>query len=81
MVEMIRCGNGFLWSRQVAQHAMLSGWGNVDLLLTPEQYAPLAKRAWPMWRSMSQAVNGAFTAKISPIYRRTINCYEWPVQF
>jgi hypothetical protein len=34
-----------LASRQVAQHAMLSGWGNVDLLLTPEQYAPLAKRA------------------------------------
>lgn len=47
MVEMIRRGNGFrdLASRQAVEHAMLSGAGNVDLLLTPEQYAKLAKRS------------------------------------
>ena len=40
MVEMIRRGNGFrdLASKQAVEHAIMTGRGNVDLLLTPEQY-------------------------------------------
>lgn len=47
MVEMIRRGNGFrdLASRQAVEHAMQSGLGNVDLLLTEEQYNKLARKA------------------------------------
>jgi hypothetical protein len=43
MIEMIRRGNGFrdLASKQAAEHAIMAGRGNVDLLLTPEQYARL----------------------------------------
>ena len=43
MVEMIRRGNGFrdLASRQAVEHAITTGRGNVDLLLTPEQYERL----------------------------------------
>lgn len=43
MIEMIRRGNGFrdLASRQAVEQAILAGRGNVDLLLTPEQYARL----------------------------------------
>jgi hypothetical protein len=39
MVEMIRSGNGFrdLASKQAVEHAIMTGRGNVDLLLTPEQ--------------------------------------------
>jgi hypothetical protein len=45
MVEMIRRGNGFrdLASKQAVEHAIMAGRGNVDLLLTPEQYARLAR--------------------------------------
>lgn len=47
MVEMIRRGNGFrdLSCRQAVEHALAAGHGNIDLLLTPEQYAKLAKQA------------------------------------
>jgi hypothetical protein len=42
MVEMIRRGNGFrdLDSKRAVEHAIMTGPGpgNVDLLLTPEQY-------------------------------------------
>jgi hypothetical protein len=43
MVEMIRRGNGFrdLASKQAVEHAIMAGRGNVDLLLTLEQYARL----------------------------------------
>ena len=43
MVEMIRRGNGFrdLASKQAVEHAITTGRGNVDLLLTPEQYERL----------------------------------------
>jgi hypothetical protein len=43
MVEMIRRGNGFrdLASKQAVEQAIMAGRGNVDLLLTPEQYARL----------------------------------------
>ena len=43
MVEMIRRGNGFrdLASKQAVEHAIMTGRGNVDLLLTPEQYERL----------------------------------------
>jgi hypothetical protein len=43
MVEMIRRGNGFrdLASKQAVELAIMAGRGNVDLLLTPEQYARL----------------------------------------
>jgi hypothetical protein len=43
MVEMIRRGNGFrdLAFKQAVEHAIMAGRGNVDLLLTPEQYARL----------------------------------------
>jgi hypothetical protein len=43
MVEMIRRGNGFrdLASRQAVEHAIQSGRGNVDLLLTDDQYNTL----------------------------------------
>ena len=43
MIEMIRRGNGFrdLASKQAVEHAIMAGRGNVDLLLTPEQYARL----------------------------------------
>jgi hypothetical protein len=46
MVEMIRRGNGFrdLACRQAVEQAIAAGRGNIDLLLTPEQYAKLAKR-------------------------------------
>ena len=42
-VEMIRRGNGFrdLASKQAVEHAIMTGRGNVDLLLTPEQYERL----------------------------------------
>jgi hypothetical protein len=44
MLEMIRRGNGLrdLACRQAVEHAIQSGRGNVDLLLTPEQFAKLA---------------------------------------
>jgi hypothetical protein len=44
-VEMIRRGNGFrdLACRQAVEHAIVAGRGNIDQLLTPEQYAKLAK--------------------------------------
>ena len=47
MIEMIRRGNGFrdLASRQAVEHAMLAGRGNVDLLLTEDQYAKLVGKA------------------------------------
>ena len=47
MIEMIRRGNGFrdLACRQAVEHAIAAGRGNIDLLLTPEQYAKLAKQA------------------------------------
>jgi hypothetical protein len=37
MIEMIRRGNGFrdLASEQAVEHAIMTGRGNVDLLLTP----------------------------------------------
>ena len=40
MIEMIRRGNGFrdLDSKRAVEHAIMTGPGNVDLLLTPEQY-------------------------------------------
>jgi hypothetical protein len=43
MVEMIRRGNGLrdLASKQAVEHAIMTGRGNVDLLLTPEQYERL----------------------------------------
>jgi hypothetical protein len=43
MVEMIRRGNGFrdLASKQAVEHAIMAGRGNVDLLLTQEQYERL----------------------------------------
>jgi hypothetical protein len=43
MVEIIRRGNGFrdLASKQAVEHAIMAGRGNVDRLLTPEQYARL----------------------------------------
>jgi hypothetical protein len=43
MVEMIRRGNGFrdLASKQALAHAIMAGRGNVDLLLTQEQYERL----------------------------------------
>jgi hypothetical protein len=43
MVEMIRRGKGIcdLASRQAVEHAIMTGRGNVDLLLTPEQYERL----------------------------------------
>ena len=43
MVEMIRRGNGLrdLASKQAAEHAIMTGRGNVDLLLMPEQYERL----------------------------------------
>ena len=46
MVEMIRRGNGFrdLASKQAVEHAIMTGRGNVDLLLTPEQYERLVGR-------------------------------------
>jgi hypothetical protein len=45
LIETIRRGNGFrdLACRQAVEHAILAGRGNVDLLLTSEQYAKLAK--------------------------------------
>jgi hypothetical protein len=44
IVEMIGRGNAFpdVASRQVVERAMRAGRGNVDLWLTPEQYARLA---------------------------------------
>jgi hypothetical protein len=47
MVEMIRRGNGFrdLASKQAVEHAIQAGRGNVDLLLTEEQYNKLARKA------------------------------------
>ncbi len=44
IVEMIGRSNGFrdLASRQAVEQAMHAGRGNVDLWLTPEQYARLA---------------------------------------
>jgi hypothetical protein len=47
MVEMIRRGNGFrdLASRQAVEHAIQAGRGNVDLLLTEDQYNKLARKA------------------------------------
>ena len=43
MVEMIRRGNGLrdLASKQAVEHAIMTGRGNVNLLLTPEQYKRL----------------------------------------
>jgi hypothetical protein len=43
LVEMIRRGNGLrdLTSKQAVEHAIMTGRGNVDLLLTPEQYERL----------------------------------------
>jgi hypothetical protein len=43
MVEMIRRGKGIcdLASKQAVEHAIMTGRGNVDLLLTPEQYERL----------------------------------------
>jgi hypothetical protein len=43
MIEMIRRGNGFrdLASKQAVEHAIMAGRGNVDLLLTSEQYERL----------------------------------------
>jgi hypothetical protein len=43
LVEMIRRGNGLrdLASKQAVEHAIMTGRGNVDLLLTPEQYERL----------------------------------------
>ena len=43
MLEMIRRGNGFrdLACRQAVDLAIQAGRGNVDLLLTPEQFAKL----------------------------------------
>jgi hypothetical protein len=45
LVEMIRRGNGFrdLASKQAVERAIMAGRGNVDLLLTPEQYARLVR--------------------------------------
>jgi len=47
MVEKIRRGNGFrdLASRQAVEGAIRSGRGNVDLLLTEDQYNKLARKA------------------------------------
>ena len=43
MVEMIRRGNEFrdLASKQAVEHAVMTGRGNENLLLTPEQYERL----------------------------------------
>jgi hypothetical protein len=43
MVEMIRRGNGLrdLASKQAVEHAIMTGRGNVDLSLTPEQFERL----------------------------------------
>jgi hypothetical protein len=43
MVEMIRRCNGLrdLATKQAVEHAIMAGRGNVDLLLTPEQYERL----------------------------------------
>jgi hypothetical protein len=43
MVEMIRRGNGLrdLASKQAVEHAIMTGLGNVDLLLAPKQYERL----------------------------------------
>jgi hypothetical protein len=40
MVEMIRRGDGLrdIASKQAVEHAIMTGRGNVDLLLTPKQY-------------------------------------------
>jgi hypothetical protein len=47
MVEMIRRGNGLrdLASKQAVEGAILSGRGNVDLLLTEDQHNKLARKA------------------------------------
>ena len=44
MVEMIRHGNGLrdLVPKQAVEHAIMTGRGKVDLLLTPERYERLA---------------------------------------
>ncbi|HTF68722.1 MAG TPA: hypothetical protein VK638_39190 [Edaphobacter sp.] len=46
LVGMIRRGNGLrdLASQQAVEHAVRSGRGNVDLLLTDEQYSKLARK-------------------------------------
>ena len=43
MVEMIRRGNGLrgLAPKQAVEHAIMTGLGNVDLLLAPKQYERL----------------------------------------
>jgi hypothetical protein len=43
---MIRRGNGFrdLASKQAMEHAIIAGRGNIDLLLTDEQYAKLSNK-------------------------------------
>jgi hypothetical protein len=43
MVKMIRRGNGLrdLASKQAVEYAIMTGRGNVDLLLTPKQYERL----------------------------------------
>lgn len=47
MVEMIRRGSGFkdLASKQAVEHAIQTGRGNVDLMLTEAQYDKLARKA------------------------------------
>jgi hypothetical protein len=54
MVEMIRRGNGLrdLASKQAVEHAIMTGRGNVDLLLTPKQYERLVRSRWPILRSI-----------------------------
>ena len=46
LVEMIRRENGLraLASKQAVEHAIRSGRGNEDLLLTDEQYRKLARK-------------------------------------
>ena len=43
MADMIRRGNGLrdLASKQAVEHAIMTGHGNVDLLLMPDQYGRL----------------------------------------
>jgi hypothetical protein len=45
MVEMIRRGNGLgdCASKQAVEHAIITGRGDVDLLLTSEQYERLVE--------------------------------------
>jgi hypothetical protein len=46
MVEMIRRGSGFgdLASKQAVEHAIQTGRGHVDLMLSEEQYNKLARK-------------------------------------